>query len=140
MHMVSLPGFYLTNYLQSDFWKVKIVTIILKLCVWVFSNGYSLGVMKNLCRTLHTHACGGLESINFTHIFQAFFTGSGTIISLPQQCQWRNSKWYGKCTTSFHNETVDITTTKQNTKTGYFTHWGWVTHICSLQLGHHWFR
>ena len=75
----------------------------------------------------------------FIHIHQGCFAGTGAIIRLPQ-CQWSKPDGYGKISQC-------ITTTKQSKNRVhiswdilYLSHWGRVTHICVVELGHHWFR
>ena len=72
----------------------------------------------------------GLISVDFIHILQGYFTGTGAIIWLPQ-CQWSNLEGYGWINQWILLRYYIITTTNQSTTKphGWFVRYN-VWHPC----------
>ena len=84
-------------------YKVKIYYVKHLNCAWAaaFIFDWQMDVLEkqfiiisNTSHKLYTWLCCGLVLIQYTHILQGYFTGTGAIIGLPQ-CQWRNPEGYG---------------------------------------------
>ena len=74
----------------------------------------TLSHMNYACGSRFVVYCCGLVMVNFNHILQGCFTGTGAITWLPQ-CQWSNPEWYGQMRHMDPPRTDNITTTKQST-------------------------
>ena len=86
--------------------------------------------------------CCSLILVDFIHILQGYFTGTGAIIWLPQ-CQWSNLEEYGWMNHGNPLRAVVVITTKQSTTKphGWFVRYN-VWHPCwghgMERFPHHW--